>query len=150
MFSISGNIEILIQLIGNLTPLLGAILSDESDELLIFSLNPVTLLDRRFLVLIELVLALRIVTAGNEMRNLDPVVFVQLLRGNALASAVFGDGPLKQLRLIISPVFLGIVGFLPLLLVEPIEYLGGEIIVDGVDAFAPVLVVYICSYKFDQ
>ena len=64
--------------------------------------------------MVELVLALGIVSAGDEASNLDPVILVQLLRSDALAAAVFLDGPLQKVCLIIGPIFLGIIGFFAL------------------------------------
>ena len=109
MFTISIGTEILVKLLRDLTPLFGAVLTDEFDQLLIFALHPITLLDGRFLILVELVLALRVVTARDEASDLDPVILVELLRSDSFTSAILLDGPLKELRLIVNPVLLGIV-----------------------------------------
>lgn len=78
-------------------------------------------MDRRLLVLVELVLALGVVTAGNEACDLDPVVLIQLLRCDSLALAVLEDGPLQQLRFVVRPVLLRIVRLLALNLRQLIE-----------------------------
>ena len=44
--------------------------------------------------MVELVLALRVVTARDEASDLDPVILVELLRSDSFASAIFLDGPL--------------------------------------------------------
>lgn len=51
-------------------------------------------MDGGLLVLVELILALRVVSAGNVACNGDPVVFVKLLRCESLDLAVLHDGPL--------------------------------------------------------
>jgi hypothetical protein len=110
-------------LVGDLTPLLRTIFPDKPDKLLIFSLDPVTFLDGRFLILIELILTLRVVSAWNEMGNLNPVILVQLLWRDALAPAILCDSPLKQFGFVICPVFLGVVRLFALLLIQPVENL---------------------------
>jgi hypothetical protein len=44
LLSISSHLQILIQLVSDLTPLLGTVLSNEPYKLFIFSLDPITLL----------------------------------------------------------------------------------------------------------
>lgn len=94
LFTISGGTKILVKLFRNLTPLFGTVLANQFDQLLIFTLHPITLLDGRFLILVELVLALRVVTARDEASDLDPVILVELLRSDSFTSAIFLDGPL--------------------------------------------------------
>ena len=114
LLAVSRDAKTSIELVSNLRPLLGAILSYELHKLLIFPLDPVTLLDRRLLVLVELVLALRIISSGDEPSDLDPVILVEFLWSDALPSAVLLDRPLKQVGFVICPVFFGVVSFFTL------------------------------------
>lgn len=95
LLAVSRHVQIDVQLVCNLTPLLCSLFSDETDQLFVLSLDPVALLYRRLLVLVELVLALRVVSARNEARYLYPVVLVQLLRCYTFTSAVFLYCPLE-------------------------------------------------------
>ena len=64
--------------------------------------------------MVELVLALRIISPWDEPGYLDPVILIQLLWSDALATAVFLDRPLKQIGLVICPVFFGVVSLFTL------------------------------------
>lgn len=61
----------------NVAPLLGPILPNEPDQLLVLLLAPVTLLDGGLLVLVELVEALGVVAARDKSSNLYPIILVQ-------------------------------------------------------------------------
>ena len=94
LLSVSGSTEILVKLLGDLAPLFGTVLSNQFDQLLILALHPVALLYGRLFILVELVLALRVVSAWDEAGDLDPVILVELLRSDSFAPAIFLDGPL--------------------------------------------------------
>lgn len=95
LLAIPSNTKASIELIGDLRPLLCTILTDQFYELLVFSFDPVTLLNGWLLVLVELVLALRIISSWDEPCDLNPVILIQLLWSDALATAVLLDRPLK-------------------------------------------------------
>lgn len=73
--------------------MLGAVVVDQLYEFFVLSLCPVALLNGRLFVLIELVLALRVVSAWNKAGNLDPVVFVQFPGRYVFALAVLFHSP---------------------------------------------------------
>ena len=101
-------------MVSDLRPLLCTILTDQFHELLVFSFDPVTLLYGRLLVLVELVLALRIISSWDEPSDLDPVILVEFLWSDALPSAVLLDRPLKKVGFVICPVFFGVVSLFTL------------------------------------
>jgi hypothetical protein len=76
LLAVPGDSEAGVELVCNLGPLLGTIFSDQFNQLFIFSLDPVALLDGRLLVLVELVLALGVITARDEPCYLDPIILV--------------------------------------------------------------------------
>ena len=131
LFTVAADVQTFVELRGDLAPLFGTVRPDEPHELLVLSLDPVALLDGRLLVLVELVLALRIITPRNERGNLNPIVFVQLLRRYSLSLAVLEYGPLEQFGLVIGPVLFGVIRLLALDLLKLVEYLGRRVIIDG-------------------
>lgn len=140
LFTVSVGAKILVKLLRDLTPLFGTVLANQFDQLLIFTLHPITLLDGRFLILVELVLALRVVTARDEASDLDPVILVKLLRSDSFTSTVFLDGPLQKLRLIVNPVLFRVICLFALEFCKLVEYLRGRLVVNrllgGVDGLA--------------
>ena len=103
--------------------MLRTIISDKANKFLVFSSNPVTLLDCRFFVLIKFVLALWIISSRDEPCYIHPVIFIEFLRTNFFSSTIFLDGPLKQHGFLVSPVLLCIKCFLAGELSESLEYL---------------------------
>jgi hypothetical protein len=95
LLAVTGDPQASVELVGDLGPLFSAVFSNEFDEFFVLSFDPITFLDGRLLVLVELVLTLGIVSARDETSNLYPVILVQLLGSDALAAAVFLNGPLK-------------------------------------------------------
>jgi len=76
LLAVPGDPKTSIELVSDLRPLLCTILTDQFHELLVFSFDPVTLLYGWLLVLVELVLALRIISPWDEPSDLDPVILV--------------------------------------------------------------------------
>lgn len=95
MLAVPGHAQASIELISNLGPLLGAVLTDQLDKLLVLPLDPVALLNCGLFVLVKLVLTLRIVATRDEAGNLYPIVLVKFLRLNALAFTILLDCPSK-------------------------------------------------------
>ena len=114
LLAVPGDTKASIELVSDLRPLLCTILTDQFHELLVFSFDPVTLLYGWLLVLVELVLALRIISSWDEPSDLDPVILVEFLWSDALPSAVLLDRPLKKVGFVICPVFFGVVSFFTL------------------------------------
>ena len=75
----------------------------------------------RLFVLVEFVLALRVIAARNEAGNEYPIVFVQLFGVYVLSATVLVNGPCQKLGLFIGPIFLGLEGFFALILLQPIK-----------------------------
>ena len=111
LFAVSGRLQLGIELGGDSAPLLGAILSDQLNELFIFFLCPVALVDGRLLVLIELVQALGVISSWNEASDLNPVELTEFVGADVLFSTVLADSPLKENGLLICPIFLGVERF---------------------------------------
>ena len=121
MLSISGNPKVFVELIGDLAPLLGTILANKPDQLLVFPFDPIALLNRRLFILVEFILALRIIPAWNKASDFNPVVLVQFLWADVLASTILLDGPLQELSLVVCPIFLGVISLLALKLGQLIK-----------------------------
>jgi hypothetical protein len=119
-----------IDLILHLGPLFGAVLPNEFDEFFVLSFDPIALLDGRLLVLVELVLTLRIVSAWDEACNLNPVILVQLLGSDALTSAVLLDCPLKQVRFIVCPILFSVISLFSLQLCQFVKDFRSGIVCD--------------------
>lgn len=94
----------LIKGLSNLLPLLGALLRDDLEELLVLSLLPLGLSDQTLVALVPLVLALRVISAGDQFRHVLPVRGVKVLRLDRPLRAVGMQGPIQQLRLVLIPV----------------------------------------------
>lgn len=73
LLAVSRHAQVGIEQIGDLLPLLGALLRDDSEQLVIFSLLPLRLCDRGFVALVPLVLALRVITTWYELCDVLPV-----------------------------------------------------------------------------
>ena len=147
LLTVSINGEILIQLVGNLTPLLCSIFSDEPDKLFIFSLDPIAFLYRRLLILVEFVLTLGVISPRDESSDLHPVILVKPLWSNSFTTAVFLDGPLEQLGFIICPILFGVISLLALQFGELIEYLRCLLVIYGLNLF---LIVFFHAIVFSH
>ena len=132
MLAISGHTKICIELVGYLTPLLGSILSNQFDQFLIFSLDPVALLNRGLFILIEFILALGVIPARYETSNLDPIILPQLLWSDVLTSTILLNRPQKQLGFLVSPILLGVVRFLALQLRQLVKDFRRSLVRDGI------------------
>mmetsp|Transcript_41430 Transcript_41430/g.63201 ORF Transcript_41430/g.63201 Transcript_41430/m.63201 type:complete len:224 (-) Transcript_41430:447-1118(-) len=132
LLSVPVDAQVGVQLVGYLTPLLGTVFAYQLNEFFVFPLNPVAFLDGRLLVLVELVLALGVVSARDESCDLYPVILVKLLGRDTLALAVLVDSPEKEARLLVSPILLGVIRLLSLLLGQLVENLAGELVGDGI------------------
>ena len=94
----------LIKGLSNLLPLLGPLLGDYLEELLVLFLLPLGLSYQTLVALVPLVLTLGVISAGDEFRHVLPVRGVKVLRLNRSLRAVGMQGPIQQLRLVFIPV----------------------------------------------
>ena len=130
LLSVPVGAEIQVERGRNLAPLACAVLADQSDELFVFALHPVTLLNGRLFVLVKLVLALGVVPAWYEAGDLHPIVAVQLLRRQVLAAAILLDGPLKKARLAVCPILFGGIRLFCLQCGQLAKDFGGDLVRD--------------------
>lgn len=85
--------QIFIEHFCNLIPVLCAIVLNDLDQLLVFLWYPRTFLYRILFLLLKPILALKVVSAGNEARNRDPILFWQRFWKFVFTFAIFLDGP---------------------------------------------------------
>ena len=101
--------QVLIENERYLIPMLGTIFLHDLDELVIFFFAPNTFLDAVTSLLVIPVEALGVIATGDESRDLNPIILLQVLRLDALAFAESVDGPDQESVLILGPSVLGLV-----------------------------------------
>lgn len=95
-----------VELVCNLVPVLGAFLSDDLEEFLIFSLLPLGFADVRFVPRIPFVLALGIIPPRNQVCNVLPVRVSEDAGGDVSFLAISMYCPFQQLRFLFIPITL--------------------------------------------
>lgn len=114
LFSIAVRAKACVEGRRNLAPLARAVLPNEPDQLFVFTLNPVALMNGRLFVLVELVHALAVVPTRNKTGYLHPVISVELRRLHVFTGRIILYGPNQQPRLVRRPVLFSRVGLLVL------------------------------------
>lgn len=104
LFAIPRNAQGLVEGLSYLLPVLGALLRDDKEKLIVLSPLPLSLSDGTLVRLIPLVLALRVVATRDKFRHLLPVGRGKALRLHTPLEAVGLDRPAQKLGLLLTPV----------------------------------------------